>query len=126
MTNEQKQALQTLVDRLNAERSLNVTVEGVAVEEQASGKLHVMVHESWPVISIGKKGGFDMPEIASYPQVKGGKTALDACVDGDKYLAKKLGRQAKAVAPVAEAPKTEEQPAAEEKKEEAVAETATA
>lgn len=48
---------------------------------------------NFPVISIGRAGGFDMPDIRSYNQTPGasdsltypGNTAFDACVFGDKH-----------------------------------------
>jgi hypothetical protein len=51
---------------------------------------------NFPVISIGRRGGFEMPDIAAYPQVKGasdslkypGQTAFDACLFGDEHVRK--------------------------------------
>ena len=52
----------------------------------------------FPLINIGKRGGFSMPEIASYREVKGandsllpppnGNTVFDACLWGDKHVTK--------------------------------------
>lgn len=42
--------------------------------------------EPWPVIAIGRNGGFDMPSIRSYPN-----PSFDACVIGDKHLARQSG-----------------------------------
>jgi hypothetical protein len=52
----------------------------------------------FPLISIGGRGGFSMPEIRSYDEVKGasdsllpppnGNTAFDACLWGDKHVIK--------------------------------------
>jgi len=52
----------------------------------------------FPLINIGRRGGFSMPEIRSYSEVKGasdsllpppnGNTAFDACLWGDKHVAK--------------------------------------
>jgi hypothetical protein len=49
---------------------------------------------NFPIIRIGRRGGFDMPDISSYPQIKEardsleypGKTAFDACLFGDKHV----------------------------------------
>ncbi len=58
-------------------------------------KLLVMLDlPDFPVISIGRGGGFDMPDIRSYTQIKGasdsltypGQTAFDACLFGDKHV----------------------------------------
>jgi hypothetical protein len=52
----------------------------------------------FPLINIGRKGGFSMPEIRSYREVTGasdsllpypdGNTAFDACLWGDKHVNK--------------------------------------
>jgi hypothetical protein len=60
-------------------------------------KLHVMLNlRNFPIISIGRGGGFSMPLIRSYPEEKGaadsltypGKTAFDACLWGDQHVLK--------------------------------------
>jgi hypothetical protein len=52
----------------------------------------------FPLVEIGRRGGFNMPEIRSYREAKGandsllpppdGNTAFDACLWGDKHVVK--------------------------------------
>lgn len=74
----------------------------------------------FPLVTIGKQGGFGMPDIRSYPEngkdssfAFPGNTALDAVLFGDKHLARqKAGRQKKAaevVAALATQPEAEAQ-----------------
>lgn len=111
MTEKQSAALATFIARLIAERGLAHTEEapGVLTEVQPDGKLFVTVGlPDFPIVSIGKQGGFDMPAIRSYPQVKGETTALDACVNGDKHLARQNApRATAAAAPAVEQPTVE-------------------
>jgi hypothetical protein len=61
----------------------------------------------FPIIRIGKRGGFDMPDISRYPQVRDasdsleypGKTAFDACLFGDEHV-KKQGNGAATDSPL--------------------------
>ena len=89
---KQVAALHKLLSALKTVRGfadLNYTTEIRPV------KLLVMLDlPDFPVISIGRAGGFDMPDIRSYDQIKGasdsftcpGQTAFDACLFGDKHV----------------------------------------
>lgn len=113
---KQQASLNTLIERLTNERGL--AENAYTTETQADGKLLVIVDlPNFPTISIGKQGGVDMPEIRSYPQVKGGLTAMDAAVKGDEHLARqnagRTRRVAAQAAPAQEAPANQEAPAQE-------------
>lgn len=110
---KQTQALNTLIERLTNERGL--AENAYTTETQADGKLLVIVDlPNFPTISIGKQGGVDMPEIRSYPQVKGGLTAMDAAVKGDEHLARQnAGRTRRVAAVAAPAQEAPAQPATE-------------
>jgi hypothetical protein len=86
----QEAALHKLLDALNRVRGFSNVKYKI---ELTRVKLLVTLDlPNFPVISIGRGGGFDMPDIPSYPQ-RGtrdslefpGKTAFDACLFGDKY-----------------------------------------
>ena len=109
MNQKQMVALEVLCRRITRERNFHsqvaetnevtpiiVTPETCKWEiEPLSGKALVTLPiENFPVVSIGKQGGYDMPAIKSYPQ-ENGLTALDACVYGDWHLAKQNGGRKK-------------------------------
>ncbi len=87
---EQRAALAKLLRALETVRgfkNVKYTTELTRV------KLHVKLDlKDFPTISIGRRGGFEMPQIPSYPQdgiidslTFPGKTAFDACLYGDYY-----------------------------------------
>ena len=60
-----------------------------AVVEVAGKKLVVRVAEVWPVIEIGPGGGFELPQVRSYP-----KADLVTMAYADRLLAKQIARDA--------------------------------
>jgi hypothetical protein len=53
----------------------------------------------FPVISIGTKKGFGMPDIPSYANVSDRRTPFEACLQGDEYVRKLQGRGSAASSP---------------------------
>jgi hypothetical protein len=96
MTEKQKTAVASFFSKL-------ATVRGIAgqahtITQDGSLVLIRLADPSWPVISIGKQGGYGMPDIKSYPEngrascyEYPGNTAFDAVLFGDKHLSKQLG-----------------------------------
>ena len=91
---DQEAALDKLLSNLAAVR--NFTNVNCTTTIDPVKLLVVLELPNFPIISIGRKGGFDMPHIRSYPQEKGardslsypGKTAFDACLWGDQHVLK--------------------------------------
>ena len=93
MNANQTAAVEKLTKGLTEKRGLAATI---VTNETGSGKVEVLVDvagSSWPLVVIGKQGGFGMPEIRSYRETgKGdsyqypGETAFDAALFGDKHL----------------------------------------
>jgi len=101
MNQKQIVALEVLCNRINNEReSYHVESKDVTVTVDEMGKAFCEIPiEGFPVVSIGKQGGYDMPHVRSYPQ-ENGFTALDACVYGDYHLARQAeGRKKGRVLP---------------------------
>lgn len=120
MNTKQTASLNTLVELFAKIRNFTNLVHTEAI--QANGQVHVLIvpesGEEFPVISIGKQGGFGMPDIKSYPENGKpssfefpGNTALDAVLFGDKHLARQKAGRTKKVAVVAETPTVVETPA---------------
>lgn len=90
MNTKQTAALNLFVSMLCSQR-VDLIPAGTEVKHttmETDGKVLVTLElPNFPVVSIGKSGGFDMPAIRSYPQ-NGTLTALDACIAGDKHLAR--------------------------------------
>lgn len=117
---KQQAALNVLIGRLVSERGLAQEGGYTAELDGNTGKVNVLVDlPNFPLITIGKGGGVDMPEVKSYPQEKGGATAMDACIKGDEHLKRQSeGRRPRVAVPAVQAGQVEqpapEQPAQEE------------
>ncbi len=91
-TTKQDEALNKLLSALTTVRKFtDVKYETVITPVKLLVRFRLPANS--PEISIGRGGGFDMPEIRGYKQVKGasdsltypGQTAFDACLFGDKH-----------------------------------------
>lgn len=82
---------------------LVAAVTGVTfgVDAQADGTV-LLTAPSWPVVKIGKGGGFDMPEIKSFEESAATGGRFGAILRGPELEAKRLGRLAKAAKPAAQ------------------------
>lgn len=99
MNQKQVNALAVLLSRLKNERGMEPAESPVVTGWQGTRAIVDLKIPFFPLVSIGKQGGYDMPDIHSYPQ-ENGLTALDACVYGDWHLNKQnSGRQKNRVLP---------------------------
>jgi hypothetical protein len=99
MNQKQVNALAVLLSRLKNERNMEPVESPAVIAWQGTRAVIDLKIPFFPHVSIGKQGGYDMPDIHSYPQ-ENGMTALDACVFGDWHLNKQhSGRQKNRVLP---------------------------
>lgn len=92
MNPKQQQVLDSFLKAV-AERGL--PTEHEVVVEGGKAMVQLTKAEAFPLVTIGKQGGLDMPAVKSYPQ-DGVATAFDACVWGDWHVARQAkGRKAK-------------------------------
>lgn len=117
MNTKQKAALDALVARLVADRQMESTEQNPGyTTEIENDKVLVCVTalNDFPIVTIGKGGRFDMPDVKSFPETNG-MTALDAAVWGDWHIARQregrkrgrqlpYGPQTEAAEPVVEQP----------------------
>lgn len=99
MNQKQLVALSVLLARIERERGLKPESSPEVIGWQGTRAIVELHIPGFPSVSIGKQGGYDMPDVRSYPQ-ENGLTALDACVYGDWHLNKQSsGRQRGRVLP---------------------------
>jgi hypothetical protein len=96
---QQEAALEKLLSKLGSIRGLDVRDKYKTVLTKTDLLVKIDLPD-FPVVSIGRRGGFDMPEIGVYNETTGasdnyqypaGNTAFDACLFGDKHVAHKGG-----------------------------------
>jgi hypothetical protein len=97
MSDRQKNAVTAFFAKLYEVRGISEPQN--AISEEGSLLLIKLPLSGWPIISVGKLGGYGMPEIRSYPEngrpscyAYPGNTALDAALFGDKHLARQQGQ----------------------------------
>ncbi len=106
MNSKQTQSLNLLIELFAKVRGFNnlQTITDV----QANGAVHVAIDQpGFPTVSIGKQGGYDLPEIKSYPEngkescfAFPGNTAIDAALFGDLHLARQAsGKRSRKASP---------------------------
>lgn len=96
MNAKQTQSLNILIELFGKVRGFN-NIQTIT-DVQPNGTVHVAFDmPGFPTVSIGKQGGYGLPDIKSYPEngkescfAYPGNTALDAVLFGDKHLARQL------------------------------------
>ena len=93
MNSKQTQSLEKFANNLHSVRQIPADK---IVSEEKDGKVFLMVdggNLAWPIVEIGKQGGFRLPEIKSYKENGDGDSlqypgtsAFDAALFGDKHL----------------------------------------
>ena len=85
----QEAALQELLSALSTVRKfVDVKYKTVVTPTELLVKLDVKEAPDFPIIRIGGRGGFEMPDISTHPPPPDNiaKTAFEACLWGEKYV----------------------------------------
>lgn len=110
---KQLAAVTSLVSLLSSIRGLDAKPETI----EQDGKLFVDLQlPGFPIISIGKQGGYGLPDVKSYPEngkpdahAFPGNTALDAALFGDMHVTRQATGRVRKAATVTPANGTTEQ-----------------
>ena len=101
---DQQKALAKLLDALEKVRGFK-NVQYTRELRRTELRITLISPPGFPVISIGRKGAFDMPDIPSYPETSKvdsltypGSTHFEACLFGDKYESRQRAKAANKLA----------------------------